>query len=44
LVAFARSIEQNAPYPVPIDQVLHGMEVFGAIVRSGKSGKVEAVE
>jgi predicted dehydrogenase len=44
LVAFARSIEQNAPYPVPIDQVLHGMEVFDAIVRSGKSGKVEAVE
>jgi predicted dehydrogenase len=44
LVAFARSIEQKAPYPVPIDQVLHGMEVFDAIVRSGKSGKVEAVE
>ncbi len=43
LVAFARSIEQKTPYPVPVDQVLHGMEVFDAIVRAAKSGKVEAV-
>jgi hypothetical protein len=29
---------------VPIDQVLHGMEVFDAVVRSGQSGKIEMVE
>jgi predicted dehydrogenase len=44
LTAFARCIAQNAPYPVPIDQVLHGMEVFDAVVRSGQSGKIEMVE
>ena len=27
LVAFARAIEQKRPYPVPVDQVLHGMAV-----------------
>jgi predicted dehydrogenase len=43
LVEFARCIEQNKPYPVAIDQVLHGMEVFDAIVRSGKSGQIEPV-
>jgi predicted dehydrogenase len=44
LVAFARSIEGKTPYPVEIDQVLHGMAVFDAVVRSAKTGKVEAVE
>jgi len=43
LVEFARSIERKTPYPVAIDQVLHGMEVFDAIVRSGKSGQIEPV-
>lgn len=43
LVAFARSIEQKQPYPVPLDQVLHGMAVFDAIVRSSKSQNIEAV-
>jgi predicted dehydrogenase len=43
LIEFARCIEQKRPYPVAIDQVLHGMEVFDAIVRSGKSGQVEPV-
>jgi predicted dehydrogenase len=43
LTEFARSIAQNRPYPVPIDQVLHGMAVFDAVVRSGKSGKIEPV-
>jgi hypothetical protein len=28
---------------VPIDDVLHGMSVFDAIVRAGKSGKIEPV-
>lgn len=44
LVAFARCIEDKRPYPVGIDQVLHGMAVFDAIVRSCQSGKVEQVE
>ena len=44
LVEFARCIEQKRPYPVPIDQVLHGMAVFDAVVRSAASGKIEPVE
>jgi predicted dehydrogenase len=43
LVEFARCIEQNKPYPVSIDDVLHGMAVFDAIVRSAKTGKIETV-
>ena len=43
LVAFARAIEQKRPYPVPVDQVLHGMAVFDAVVRSSKSQKIEHV-
>jgi predicted dehydrogenase len=43
LTAFARAIEQKTPYPMSIDQVLHGMAVFDAVVRSGQSGKIEAV-
>ncbi len=43
LVAFARAIEHKTPYPVSIDQVLHGMAVFDAIVKSGKSGTIEPV-
>ncbi len=37
-------IEEKRPYPVAIDQVLHGMAVFDAVVRSGKSGQIEKVE
>jgi predicted dehydrogenase len=44
LVAFARSIEQKTPYPVPVEQVLHGMAVFDAVVRSAQSGTIEKVE
>ena len=44
LVEFARCIEEKRPYPVAIDQVLHGMAVFDAVVRSGKSGQIEKVE
>ena len=43
LTEFARCIREQRPYPVPIDDVLHGMSVFDAIVRAGKSGKVEPV-
>jgi predicted dehydrogenase len=44
LVEFARCIEANKPYPVPIDDVLHNMAVFDAVVRSSKSRKIENVE
>jgi len=43
LTAFARTIRDGTPYPVPIADVLHGMAVFDAIVRAGKSGKIETV-
>ena len=43
LTEFARAIRDRKPYPVAIDEVLHGMSVFDAIVRAGKSGEVEAV-
>jgi predicted dehydrogenase len=34
LDAFAAAIEGGAPYPIPSDQILHGVAVFEAIVRS----------
>jgi predicted dehydrogenase len=40
---FGRAIAEGHPYPVPIDQVLHGMSVFDAVVRSAQSGKIETV-
>lgn len=43
LTAFARAIREHTPYPVSIDEVLHGMSVFDAIVRAGRSGQLEAV-
>ncbi len=43
LTTFARCIERRQPYPVSIDQVLHGMEVFDAVVRSAKSKQIEPV-
>ena len=33
---------RSGPTRSPIDEVLHGMAVFDAIVRSAKSGKIEA--
>jgi len=43
LTVFARAIRDRKPYPVPIDEVLHGMSVFDAIVRAARSGQVEPV-
>jgi predicted dehydrogenase len=43
LTAFARAISDRKPYPVPIDEVLHGMAVFDAIVKAGQSGQIEPV-
>jgi len=39
LSAFAAAIRDKTPYPVPHDEVLHGVEVFEAIVNSAKNGK-----
>jgi predicted dehydrogenase len=44
LLEFARCITEKRPYPLPIEQVLHGMAVFDAVVRSARSGKIETVE
>jgi predicted dehydrogenase len=44
LIEFARCIEGKRPYPVDIDQVLHGMAVFDAVVRSSNSRAIEKVE
>jgi len=43
LVEFGRCIAEKRPYPVKIDQVLHGMSVFDAVVRSTQTQKIEAV-
>jgi predicted dehydrogenase len=39
LSAFAAAIRDRTPYPVPADEVLHGVQVFEAIVNSAKAGK-----
>lgn len=38
LNAFADAVRGRSAYPVPIEQVLHGMAVFDAIVQSAPSG------
>ena len=43
LVQFGRCIAEKRAYPVKIDQVLHGMSVFDAVVKSTKSQTIEAV-
>jgi predicted dehydrogenase len=43
LVAFASAIREKKPYPVPIDEVLHGMAVFDAVVQSASTGEIEPV-
>ena len=43
MTEFGRCIAEKRPYPVPIDEVLHGMSVFDAVVRSAKSGQIEKV-
>ncbi len=43
LVEFARCIRDRRPYPVAIDEVLHGMAVFDAAVQSAKTGSIVEV-
>ena len=43
LAAFAEAIRGGKPYPVPLDDVLHGMAVFDALVESAKTGDIVEV-
>src|SRR5437870_3751749 len=43
LTAFARAIRARKPYPVPIEDVLHGMSVFDAIVQAARSNQIVKV-
>jgi len=43
LTEFARAIRECRSYPVPVDEVLHGMSVFDAIVQAARSNEIVAV-
>ncbi len=43
LEVFATSIESKQPFPTPLDQILQGVAVFEAVVKSAQSGRAEAV-
>jgi predicted dehydrogenase len=43
LEAFARAARGGPPYPIPTNEMVHGVAVTEAIVRSASSGKVEKV-
>jgi predicted dehydrogenase len=43
LEAFAKAAAGGPPYPVPYDQMIHGVAVTEAIVRAAGSGTVEPV-
>ena len=44
LTEFARCIRDRRSYPVPIADILHGMSVFEAVVRSARNNSIEKVE
>jgi predicted dehydrogenase len=43
LTTFAAAVRDRTPYPIPPDDVLHGVEVFEAIVTSAKEGRAVAL-
>ncbi len=43
LEAFARAVRGGDPYPITTDEMIHGVAVTEAIVRSAASGRVESV-
>src|SRR5947208_10823526 len=43
LTEFARAIRECRSYPVPVDEVLHGLSVFDAIVQAHRSNESVAV-
>jgi predicted dehydrogenase len=44
LEAFAASISNRTPFPTPLADILHGVEVFEAVLRSAASGGAERVQ
>jgi predicted dehydrogenase len=44
LTAFARCIRDDRPYPVGLDEVLHGMSVFDAVVEAARSDTIVTVK
>ena len=44
LTEFARAIHERRPYPVPLDEILHGMSVFDAIVEAARSNEIVPVQ
>lgn len=44
LTAFGRAALGGQPFPVPIDDVLHGIGILDAVVRSASGGGIVAVE
>ena len=40
LTAFALAVRGGKPYPVPLEDVMHGMAVFDALVESAKTGDI----
>jgi len=43
LEAFARAAGGGPPFPIPVDEMIHGVAVTEAIVKSAASGRVEQV-
>jgi predicted dehydrogenase len=43
LEAFAKAASGGPPYPVSLDQAIHGVAATEAIIRSATSGRVEYV-
>ena len=43
LEAFARAADGGAEFPIPVEEMIHGVAVTEAVVRSAASGQVEAV-
>jgi predicted dehydrogenase len=43
LEAFAASIRDRVPFPTPLSEILHGVAVFEAILRSAASGQAQQV-
>jgi hypothetical protein len=43
LEAFAVAAQGGAPYAIPLDEMIHGVAVTEAVVRSAETGQVERV-
>jgi predicted dehydrogenase len=43
LDAFAAAAQGGPPFPIPLEQMVHGAAVTEAVIRSSESGRVESV-